>query len=51
MHVTAGLQECDVLGCDRDGEQLEVVDGDTDDVHRKGVRFSDDKMDFMEAST
>ena len=51
MHVTAGLQECDVLGCGREGEPLEVVDGDTDDVRREGVRCSDDKMDFMEVST
>jgi hypothetical protein len=51
MHVTAGLQECDALGCDREGDPLEVVDGDTDDVRREGVRCSDDKMDFMEVST
>jgi hypothetical protein len=51
MHVTAGLEECDVLGCDREGEPLEVVDGDTDDVLREGVRCSDHANDFLEVSS
>jgi len=53
MHVTAGREECDVLGCDREGEPLEVVDGDTDadDVRREGVRCSDHAKHFLEVSS
>ena len=57
MHVTAGREECDVLGCDRGGEPLEVVDGgadhgaDTDDVLRECVRCSDHAKDFLEVSS
>lgn len=53
MHVTAGLEECDVLGCDREGEPLEVVDAgdDTDAVLREGVRCSDHANDFLEVSS
>jgi hypothetical protein len=53
MHVTAGLEECDVLGCDREGEPLEVVDAgdDTDDVLREGVRCSDHAKHFLEVSS
>lgn len=52
MHVTAGLEECDVLGCDREGEPLEVVDDtDTDDVLREGVRCADHAKDFLEVSS
>lgn len=53
MHVTAGLEECDVLGCDREGEPLEVVDAgdDTDDVLREGVRCSDHAKDLLEVSS
>jgi hypothetical protein len=52
MHVTAGREECDVLGCDREGEPLEVVDdADTDDVRREGVRCSDHAKDFLEVSS
>ena len=49
MHVTAGREECDVLGCDRRGEPLEMVDGDADtDAVREGVRCSDHAKDFLE---
>ena len=53
MHVTAGLEECDILGCDREGEPLEVVDGDVDtgDVLREGVRCSDHAKDLLEVSS
>ena len=53
MHVTAGLEECDVLGCDREGEPLEVVDAgaDTDAVLREGVRCADHSKDFLEVSS
>jgi len=53
MHVTAGLEECDVLGCDREGEPLEVVDGDADtgDVLREGVRCSGHEKDLLEVSS
>ena len=53
MHVTAGLEECDVLGCDREGEPLEVVDAgdDTDDVLREGVRCSDHAKDLLEVTS
>jgi hypothetical protein len=52
MHVTAGREECDVLGCDREGEPLEVVDGDTDtDAVREGVRCSDHAKGFLEVSS
>ena len=53
MHVTAGLEECDVLGCDREGEPLEVVAAgdDTDDVLREGVRCSDHANDFLEVTS
>jgi len=52
MHVTAGREECNVLGCDREGEPLEVVDDDTDtDAVREGVRCSDHAKDFLEVST
>ena len=53
MHVTAGLEECDVLGCDREGEPLEVVDGDPDtgDVLREGVRCSDHAKHFLEVTS
>lgn len=51
MHVTPGLEEGDVHGCDREGEPLEVVDGDTEDVRREDVRSSDHEKDIMEAST
>lgn len=49
MHVTAGLEECDVLGCDREGEPLEVVDAG--DVLREGVRCSAHAKDFLEVSS
>ncbi|SDY98392.1 hypothetical protein SAMN05216564_1244 [Halopenitus persicus] len=52
MHVTAGLEECDVLGCDREGEPLEVVDaGDDTDAVREGVRCSDHAKGFLEVSS
>ena len=53
MHVTAGLEECDVLGCDRDGEPVRVVDGDADTgaVLREGVRCSDHAKDLLEVSS
>jgi hypothetical protein len=57
MHVAAGLEECDVLGCDRDGEPVRVIDGDadpgadTDAVLREGVRCSDHAKDFLEVSS
>lgn len=51
MHVTAGLEGCEVPGCDRKGEPPEVVDGDTDDVRREDVRCSDHEKDIMEVST
>jgi len=50
MHVTAGREECDVLGCDREGEPLEVVDDDADAV-REGVRCSDHAKGFLEVSS
>lgn len=53
MHVTAGLEECDVLRCDRDGEPIRVVDdtaADTDAI-REGVRCSDHAKDFLEVSS
>lgn len=53
MHVTAGLGECDVLGCDRDAKPVRVVDDDaeTGDVLREGVRCSDHLKDFLEVSS
>ena len=51
MHVTAGLEECDVPRCDHEGERLEEVDGDTDDVRREDVRCIDHEKDIMEVST
>jgi len=53
MHVTAGLEECDVLGCDRDAEAVRVVDGDADtgDVLREGVRCPNYVKDFLEVSS
>jgi hypothetical protein len=52
MHVTAGLEECDVLGCDREGEPLEVVDaGDDTDTVRESVRCSAHAKDFLEVSS
>lgn len=51
MHVTPGLEECYVHGCDREGEPLEVVDGDTEDIRREDVRSSDHGKRIMEAST
>ena len=52
MHVTAGLEECDILGCDRDAEPVRVIDdaADTDTV-REGVRCSDHANDFLEVSS
>ena len=50
MHVTAGLEECDVLGCDREGDPLEVVDDDTDAV-REGVRCSEHAKGFLEVTS
>jgi len=49
MHVAAGLEECDVLECDREGEPVEVIDGDT--VRREGVRCSDHAKGFLEVSS
>ena len=52
MRVTAGLEECDVLGCDRDAEPVRVVDDDTDtDAVREGVRCSDHAKGFLEVSS
>ena len=51
MHVTAGLEECDVLGCDREDEPLEVVDGDAGDVLREGVRCSNHAKDLLEVTS
>jgi hypothetical protein len=53
MHVTAGLEECDVLGCNRDADPVRVVDGDADtgDVLREGVRCSDHAKDLLEVSS
>jgi len=55
MHVAAGLEECDVLGCDRDGAPVRVVDADpgadTDDARSEGVRCSDHAKDFLEVSS
>jgi hypothetical protein len=51
MHVTAGLEECDVPRCDHEGERLKEVDGDTDDVRREDVRCIDHEKDIMEVST
>lgn len=57
MHVTAGREECDVLGCDRKGEPIRVIDGDadpgadTDAVLRECVRCSDHAKDFLEVSS
>ena len=51
MHVAAGLEECDVLGCDRDGDPVRVVDGDTDAVRREGVRCADHAKDFLEVTS
>ena len=57
MHVTAGREECDVLGCDREGEPVRVIDGDadlgadTDAVLRECVRCSDHAKDFLEVSS
>ena len=53
MHVTAGLEECDVLGCDRDAEPVRVIDdaADTDAVLLEGVRCSDHAKDFLEVSS
>lgn len=50
MHVTAGLEKCVVLGCDRDRESPEVVD-ETGDVRREDVRCSDHAKDFLEVSS
>jgi len=53
MHVTAGLEECDILGCDRDAEPVRVIDAaaDTDAVLREGVRCSDHAKHFLEVSS
>ena len=53
MHVTAGLEECDVPECDREGEALQVVDGaeDADTVVREGVRCSAHAKDFLEVTS
>jgi len=54
MHVAAGLEECDVLGCDRDGEPVQVVNDaapNTDAALREGVRCSDHAKDFLEVSS
>jgi hypothetical protein len=57
MHVTAGCGECNALGCDREGDPLEVIGGDTDantdtdDARREGVRCWDHAKDFLEVSS
>ena len=51
MHVTPGLEECDIHGCDPEDEPLEVVDGGTEDVPREDGRSSDHKKGIMEVST
>ncbi|WP_254538943.1 hypothetical protein [Halomarina litorea] len=52
MHVTAGLEECDVLGCDGDAEPVRVIDDAVDtDAVREGVRCSDHAKDFLEVSS
>jgi len=50
MHVTAGLEECNILGCDRDAEPVRVIDAAADTV-REGVRCSDHANDFLEVSS
>ena len=50
MHVTAGLEECDVLECGRDAEPVRVVD-DAADTVREGVRCSDHAKDVLEVSS
>lgn len=52
MHITAGLEECDVLGCDHDAEPVRVIDDDADtDAVREGARCSDHAKDFLEVSS
>ena len=57
VYVTAGREECGVLGCDREGDPLEVIGGDTDantdtdDARREGVRCWDHAKDFLEVSS
>jgi|APHM01.1.fsa_nt_gi hypothetical protein len=53
MHVIIGLEECDVLGCDREGDPLKLVDvgADTDAVLREGVRGSDHSKGFLEVTS
>jgi hypothetical protein len=51
MHVPAGLEECDVPECDRDGEPVRVVDGSTDDVRREAIRCSEHTKEFLEVSS
>jgi hypothetical protein len=50
MNVTPGLKECDVLGCDRDGDPVRVLNGDTDTV-REGVRCSGHAKGFLEVTS
>lgn len=55
MHAGAGagLEECDVPRCDRNGEPVRVADDteDTDDALREGVRCSTHAKDFLEVSS
>ena len=52
MHVTAGLEECNVLGCERDAEPVRVIDdaANTDTV-REGVRCSDHAKHLLEVTS
>lgn len=51
MHVTPGLEECDVHGCDPEDEPLEVVDGDTEDARREDGWSPDHEKGIMEVYT